>query len=163
MRAENESMYTLTHSHTHTFTPSQIKRPPEIKLTLVPQKSMGGSARNQRPLSIQLIAKYPTDYPDRSGVSITWSPSLSLYLSHIPVDHSPPPLPSFSPFPSLFLLSPSLPLPLPLSPSSLPLSLSQPTSVETGGAPGSNQRPGERTSGRDSTASKGEDWRGGYS
>lgn len=29
----------------------------------MPQKSMGGS-REQRPLSIQLRARYPTDYPD---------------------------------------------------------------------------------------------------
>ena len=45
--------------------PWQIKRPPEIRLTLVPQKSMGGTAGIQRPLSIKLHAKYPTDYPDR--------------------------------------------------------------------------------------------------
>jgi len=70
--------HTLTPPHPHTPTLSQIKRPPEIQLTLVPQKSMGGGARNQRPLSIQLIAKYPTDYPDRFDVSIPWSPPVSL-------------------------------------------------------------------------------------
>lgn len=43
----------------------QIKRPPELYLTLVPQKSMGGGMANQRPVSLRLYAKYPTDYPDR--------------------------------------------------------------------------------------------------
>ena len=42
----------------------KVRRPPEIKLTLVPQKSMGGSARDERPLSVKLLAKYTTDYPD---------------------------------------------------------------------------------------------------
>lgn len=42
----------------------EVLRPPELVLTLVPQKSMGGSAIDQRPLSIKLHTKYPTDYPD---------------------------------------------------------------------------------------------------
>ncbi len=33
-------------------------------LTLVPQKSMGGSVREKRSLSVSLHVKYPTDYPD---------------------------------------------------------------------------------------------------
>lgn len=42
----------------------KVRRPPEVKLTLVPQKSMGGSARDEHPLSVKLHAKYTTDYPD---------------------------------------------------------------------------------------------------
>ena len=34
-------------------------------LSLKPQKSIGGSVKNQRPVSIKLHAKYPIDYPDR--------------------------------------------------------------------------------------------------
>ena len=49
----------------HIHTRMQIRRPPEIILLLVPQKSMGGSVRDLRPLSIKLHAKYTTDYPDR--------------------------------------------------------------------------------------------------
>ena len=44
---------------------SQIHRPPEFILFLNPQKSMGGSVKDQRPVSIKLHAKYPIDYPDR--------------------------------------------------------------------------------------------------
>lgn len=41
----------------------QIKRPPEYSLTLVPQVSMGTSII--RPMTVRLLVKYPTDYPDR--------------------------------------------------------------------------------------------------
>ena len=44
---------------------TQIHRPPEFILSLNPQKSMGGSIKDQRPVSIKLHAKYPIDYPDR--------------------------------------------------------------------------------------------------
>lgn len=44
---------------------TQIHRPPEFTLFLNPQKSMGGSVKNQRPVSIKLHTKYPIDYPDR--------------------------------------------------------------------------------------------------
>lgn len=42
----------------------KIKRPPEICLTLAPQRSMGGSTRDQKLPSVKLRAKYPSDYPD---------------------------------------------------------------------------------------------------
>ncbi|XP_064390621.1 eIF-2-alpha kinase GCN2-like isoform X2 [Halichondria panicea] len=42
----------------------KVDRPAEFMLTLVPQKSMGGSALNKRPLSVKLHTKYTTDYPD---------------------------------------------------------------------------------------------------
>ena len=43
---------------------AKVRRPPEIVLTLVPQKSMGGSAKDQHPISVKLHAKDATDYPD---------------------------------------------------------------------------------------------------
>ena len=46
---------------------SQIHSPPEFTLYLNPQKSMRGSVKDQRPVSIKLHAKYPIDYPDRPG------------------------------------------------------------------------------------------------
>ena len=42
----------------------QIHRPPEFILVLVPQKSLGGSVRDQRTLSVNLRVRYSTDYPD---------------------------------------------------------------------------------------------------
>lgn len=43
---------------------AKVRRPPEIVLTLVPQKSMGGSIKDQHLVSVKLHAKYTTDYPD---------------------------------------------------------------------------------------------------
>ena len=54
----------LSHREKVINTFSQVHRPPEILLMLVPQKSMGGSAQGSRPVSVQLHAKYSTDYPD---------------------------------------------------------------------------------------------------
>ena len=42
----------------------KIYRPPEIVISLDPQKSMGGNSIDQRPLSVKLHTKYTTDYPD---------------------------------------------------------------------------------------------------
>lgn len=61
----------ITYKCTCTYTPPklQVKRPPELSLTLVPQVSMGASTH--RPMTVKLLVKCPSDYPDRS-VQLWW-------------------------------------------------------------------------------------------